>query len=37
VLQLAIPRFAAGEAKDAASALPVYLRDKVARKTGERA
>jgi tRNA threonylcarbamoyladenosine biosynthesis protein TsaB len=37
VLQLAIPRFAAGEAKDAASALPVYLRDKVARKAGERA
>lgn len=36
VLQLAIPRFAAGEAKDAASALPVYLRDKVARKTEER-
>jgi tRNA threonylcarbamoyladenosine biosynthesis protein TsaB len=37
VLQLAIPRFAAGEAKDAASAVPVYLRDKVALKTGERA
>jgi len=37
VLQLAIPRFAAGEARDAASALPVYLRDKVARKTEERA
>ena len=37
VLQLAIPRFAAGEAKDAASAVPVYLRDKVARKTAERA
>jgi tRNA threonylcarbamoyladenosine biosynthesis protein TsaB len=36
VLKLAIPRFAAGEAKDAASAVPVYLRDKVARKTGER-
>jgi tRNA threonylcarbamoyladenosine biosynthesis protein TsaB len=36
VLRLAIPRFAAGEAKDAATAVPVYLRDKVARKTGER-
>jgi tRNA threonylcarbamoyladenosine biosynthesis protein TsaB len=37
VLKLAMPRFAAGEAKDAASAVPVYLRDKVALKTGERA
>jgi tRNA threonylcarbamoyladenosine biosynthesis protein TsaB len=37
VLELAMPRFAAGEAKDAASAVPVYLRDKVALKTGERA
>ncbi len=37
VLKLAIPRFAAGEAKDAATAVPVYLRDKVARKTSERA
>jgi tRNA threonylcarbamoyladenosine biosynthesis protein TsaB len=37
VLKLAIPRFAAGEARDAATAVPVYLRDKVARKTGERA
>ena len=37
VLKLAIPRFAAGEAKDAATALPVYLRDKVALKTSERA
>lgn len=36
VLKLAIPRFAAGEAQDAATAVPVYLRDKVARKTGER-
>jgi len=36
VLKLAIPRFAAGEAKDAATAVPVYLRDKVARKTRER-
>jgi len=37
VLELAMPRFAAGEAKDAAMAVPVYLRDKVALKTGERA
>jgi tRNA A37 threonylcarbamoyladenosine modification protein TsaB len=37
VLRLAIPRFAAGEAKDAATAVPVYLRDKVAKKTSERA
>jgi tRNA A37 threonylcarbamoyladenosine modification protein TsaB len=37
VLKLAIPRFAAGEARDAATAVPVYLRDKVARKTGEQA
>jgi len=37
VLELAMPRFAAGEAKDAATAVPVYLRDKVAFKTGERA
>jgi tRNA threonylcarbamoyladenosine biosynthesis protein TsaB len=36
VLKLAIPRFAAGEALDAAAALPVYLRDKVAQKTSER-
>ena len=36
VLRLAIPRFAAGEAKDAATAVPVYLRDKVALKTSER-
>ena len=36
VLKLAMPRFAAGEAKDAATAVPVYLRDKVALKTGER-
>ena len=37
VLRLAIPRFASGEAKDAATAVPVYLRDKVALKAGERA
>jgi tRNA threonylcarbamoyladenosine biosynthesis protein TsaB len=36
VLKLAIPRFAAGEASDAAAAVPVYLRDKVALKTSER-
>jgi tRNA threonylcarbamoyladenosine biosynthesis protein TsaB len=36
VLKLAIPHFAAGEAKDAAAAVPVYLRDKVALKTSER-
>ena len=36
VLKLAIPRFAAGEARDAAAAVPVYLRDKVALKTSER-
>jgi tRNA threonylcarbamoyladenosine biosynthesis protein TsaB len=36
VLKLAIPRFASGEASDAAEALPVYLRDKVALKTSER-
>jgi hypothetical protein len=35
-LKLALPRFAAGEALDAAAALPVYLRDKVAQKASER-
>lgn len=37
VLKLALPRFAAGEARDAEAAVPVYLRDKVAKKTSERA
>jgi hypothetical protein len=36
VLKLAILRFAAGDVKDAAGAVPVYLRDKVALKTSER-
>jgi len=36
VLKLSIPRFAAGEARDAAAAVPVYLRDKVALKPSER-
>jgi tRNA threonylcarbamoyladenosine biosynthesis protein TsaB len=36
VLRLAAPRFAAGEAMDAATAVPVYLREKVALKTIER-
>ncbi len=36
VVQLAAPVFAAGEAVDAALALPLYLRDKVALKTCER-
>jgi tRNA threonylcarbamoyladenosine biosynthesis protein TsaB len=36
ILRLAAPRFAAGEGGDAATAAPVYLRERVARKTAER-
>jgi tRNA threonylcarbamoyladenosine biosynthesis protein TsaB len=36
ILRLAAPRFAAGEGGDAATAVPVYLRDRVALKTAER-
>jgi len=37
VLRLALPRFAAGDTCDPATATPLYLRDKVALKTSERA
>jgi tRNA threonylcarbamoyladenosine biosynthesis protein TsaB len=37
MLRLAGPRFERGEGRDAASAAPIYLRDKVALKTSERA
>ena len=33
---LAAPQFAAGQGRDAAQAMPLYLRDKVALKTSER-
>lgn len=36
VAQLAAPLFAAGKGLDAAQAMPLYLRDKVALKTSER-
>jgi len=36
IARLATPRFAAGEAVNAAAALPLYLRDRVALKTSER-
>jgi tRNA threonylcarbamoyladenosine biosynthesis protein TsaB len=36
MLRLALPLFAAGQGLDAASALPLYVRDKVALKTSER-
>ena len=36
IAQLAAPLFAAGQGVDAAEALPLYLRDKVALKTSER-
>jgi tRNA threonylcarbamoyladenosine biosynthesis protein TsaB len=36
IAQLAAPLFAAGHGVDAAEALPLYLRDKVALKTSER-
>jgi tRNA threonylcarbamoyladenosine biosynthesis protein TsaB len=37
LLRLAAPELAAGRGADAATAVPVYLRDKVALKTSERA
>src|SRR5690606_25142581 len=36
MIRLAAPRFAAGQGGEAASAAPVYVRDKVALKTSER-
>ncbi len=37
VLRLAGPRFAAGESREPGAAIPVYIRDRVALKTSERA
>ena len=36
IAALAAPLFAAGQGVDAAQAMPLYLRDKVALKTAER-
>jgi len=36
IARLAAPQFAAGLGLDAAEAMPLYLRDKVALKTSER-
>lgn len=36
IARLAVPRFERGEARDATSAVPMYVRDKVALKTHER-
>jgi len=36
IVRLAVPLFEAGKGMDAAAALPLYLRDKVALKTSER-
>jgi len=36
IAELAVPLFAAGKGLDAAQAMPLYLRDKVALKTSER-
>src|SRR5262245_5005737 len=35
IVRLALPRFAAGAGEDAAAAVPIYLRDRVALKTAE--
>jgi tRNA threonylcarbamoyladenosine biosynthesis protein TsaB len=36
IARLALPRFEAGQGVDAAAAVPLYIRDKVALKVGER-